>query len=152
MKKKQISIGTDEGRAMIKLLKRIYDCEDFSVPDCERDEVIAAELIEKKMEYNKMYFAIYNNGASGFDLRLRLAYSKDILCMLHTKKPHRNTDGSLIHGPHLHRYQQGKSHYDAIAFSEYLRDSEEIGACLYDFLSYCGVDNLNDLPIQFELL
>lgn len=150
-KKAQVSLGTDEGRALIKLVKRIYDYDDFEMPKLETDEIIAAELEDKDLEYSKLYFTVWNHGSTGFHLDLKLAYSKTILCILHTKKPHKNRDGSRIDGAHLHIYEQGQQSYEAIDFSVNLQNSDEIGSCLVDFLTYCGVANVGDLPIQFEL-
>jgi hypothetical protein len=152
MKRDCISLSTDEGRALIKLFKKIYDCDQFEMPGLEADEIIAAELENQAFPYTKLYFSIWNHGNSGFHLDMKLAYSKIILCILHTKAKHRNRDGTLIEGAHLHIYQQGVSSYEAIDFSKNLRDSDEIGSCLIDFLSYCAVTNLRELPVQSELL
>ncbi|MGB4408240.1 MAG: hypothetical protein WBI82_15380 [Sphaerochaeta sp.] len=71
--------------------------------------------------------------------------------MLHTKVPHKNSDGTRIEAPHLHLYKEGTTNYDAIPFGEFLKDKEKIDQCIFDFLSYCRVENVNDLPLQLEL-
>ena len=148
---KEISLSTDEGRALVTLLKRIYDFDEFEIPMLSRDVTIAAELKDSTKKNNKLLFRVWNNGPCVYKFDLEISYAQKKLCMLHTSSPHRNSDGTLIEAPHLHLYKEGSSNYDAIPFGEFLKDKDKIDQCIFDFLSYCRVENINDLPLQLEL-
>lgn len=148
---KEISLSSEEGKALVTLLKRIYDFDEFEIPLLSSFVTIAAELKDTTRKPNKLLFVVWNNWPSGYKFDLEIAYAHKKICMLHTNAPHKNSDGTLIDAPHLHLYKEGTTNFDAIPFGEFLKDKDKIDQCIFDFLSYCSVENINDLPLQLEL-
>lgn len=111
---------------------------------------IAAEIKEVEDSLRHLTFIIYNNGIGNYKFDLELTYGRKKLCMLHTSQPHKNKNGETIPAPHLHLYDEELSYKNAINFP-CLRDCNNINQSVNDFLTYCHVENIGDLPLQFEL-
>lgn len=149
-KNRTISLSTEQSLNMIAMVKRIFDCAEFESPRKGAEEIIAAEIRDIEDSFKKVTFLIYNNDKGNYKFDLEITYAKHKLCMLHTSKSHSNPDGTIVKPPYLHIYTEKYGHKQAIAF--YLRNIDNINQCIVEFLAYCGVENIGDLPpLQLEL-